>query len=859
MFKIEAEASDYVRITGYADGSDWLMTPGGGSLRARGIVADDYVWFHDERSELRIFSAKERRLTATLNVADTKSSFGRARISLSRDGRRLYVLVRKTEGQVLHIVDPALGRIATTHDGFPDGWQHPVLERPDGTLLVPFQERTNDIATHGLVLFDPANGARAESRISDYSDGHGFESHSPDGRWWLRPDRSALPVLDVNPAFAGRIFGRGPERYYGVTLQLWEAFPLRFARSLTVAWLKLGEMPDETRFAHDDRVPDPDAARLAVWETIAAVTARAGAGPQDEIPRSAFPAQFSAHDREWRDIEENWHKLGRACGSVRGWQPDSQAFWIQTNGFLSCIGVDGAVSPRLYAERKGRQDGRSEIERYLYPQRDGMPSGGWPRTEYPRSIDPLDGRKARVSYVDGYAGGAALFDGSPSTALHRVAAVSKSRDQWVEFDKNQRRGDALALDARVEALKDVRKKGFVPLAAWSEAACIAAIDALIAQIDADFFKRAVDGDIQTVFVMGKEHIDEEQFFNAVRDRFPGAAPAIRRLIERYLDVYTGHSDLTWKGSEGIAIFGHAVRALGVLDEEALPTVRRYGDRVDGGHENFFAHETVPSIVAAHGWTDRVIDFVVAVLLRHYNKGSLHYAEVWNEWGLGEAAGRHTPEAFARRVADQFAIIRVFDDDPGRYGSSGIGRLARELPKPHEPWVAAFLAKMDHISHTDDPAAVGGPFNLVDQHGRNFSDRDVKGRPFLVFFGFTRCRDVSPATLSAMSKVMRALGHDADRVGALFITVDPWRDTPAAMKEYLSKFDPRLRGLTGDHRAIFAVRDAYRVDGHRINLGDDYVLDTTSFVFLMDKGGRFVAPFNLGRRAEDAAAELRKYL
>jgi protein SCO1 len=108
------------------------------------------------------------------------------------------------------------------------------------------------------------------------------------------------------------------------------------------------------------------------------------------------------------------------------------------------------------------------------------------------------------------------------------------------------------------------------------------------------------------------------------------------------------------------------------------------------------------------------------------------------------------------------------------------------------------------------AAVGGPFKLTDQNGQALSEQDLKGRPFLVFFGFTNCPDVCPTTLFEVSEILRSLGRDADRTRGLFITVDPERDTPALMKDYLSSFDPHLAGLTGDAAAIAAVAKAYRV-------------------------------------------------
>jgi len=158
------------------------------------------------------------------------------------------------------------------------------------------------------------------------------------------------------------------------------------------------------------------------------------------------------------------------------------------------------------------------------------------------------------------------------------------------------------------------------------------------------------------------------------------------------------------------------------------------------------------------------------------------------------------------------------------------------------------------------AAIGGPFHLVDQNGTAVTDRDLKGRPFLVFFGYTHCPDICPTTLFELSQVLQKLGKDADRTAALFITVDPARDTPAALKDYLSNFDPHLRGLTGDQTAIDAAIKAYRVYAKKIPLDHgDYSMDHTAIVYLMDKEGRFVAPFNLKQTPERAAAQLRRYL
>ncbi|HEY7666013.1 MAG TPA: SCO family protein [Xanthobacteraceae bacterium] len=158
------------------------------------------------------------------------------------------------------------------------------------------------------------------------------------------------------------------------------------------------------------------------------------------------------------------------------------------------------------------------------------------------------------------------------------------------------------------------------------------------------------------------------------------------------------------------------------------------------------------------------------------------------------------------------------------------------------------------------ASIGGPFKLINQDGKVVSDQDLKGHPFLVFFGFTHCPDVCPTTLFDVSEVLRALGPDADRTRALFITVDPERDTAPVMKDYLSSFDPHLSGLTGDPAAIAAVAKEYRVYYKKVPLDDGgYTMDHTAIVYLMDKDGHFVSPFSLKRKPEVAAADLRRFL
>jgi protein SCO1/2 len=161
-----------------------------------------------------------------------------------------------------------------------------------------------------------------------------------------------------------------------------------------------------------------------------------------------------------------------------------------------------------------------------------------------------------------------------------------------------------------------------------------------------------------------------------------------------------------------------------------------------------------------------------------------------------------------------------------------------------------------------PAAIGGPFQLTDQAGQTVTEKDMQGHPTLIFFGFTHCPDVCPTSLFEISEVLKAMGKDADRVNAYFISVDPERDTNAAMKDYLSSFDPHLKGLTGSPDAVAKVISGFRVYARKVPLkgeGDDYTMDHTALIYLMDRDGKFVSPFNLKRTPEEAANDLKRYL
>ena len=160
------------------------------------------------------------------------------------------------------------------------------------------------------------------------------------------------------------------------------------------------------------------------------------------------------------------------------------------------------------------------------------------------------------------------------------------------------------------------------------------------------------------------------------------------------------------------------------------------------------------------------------------------------------------------------------------------------------------------------ASIGGPFRLVDQNGRVVTERSYAGKYMLVYFGYTFCPDVCPTTLTQVAAALDTLGPKADRIQPVFITVDPRRDTPAAMRAYAAAFTPRLVGLTGTPEQIAAVAHEYRVyyAEHRTGPGaDDYTMDHSSLLYLMGPDGQFVAPIRAEADGQTMAADIARLL
>jgi protein SCO1/2 len=171
--------------------------------------------------------------------------------------------------------------------------------------------------------------------------------------------------------------------------------------------------------------------------------------------------------------------------------------------------------------------------------------------------------------------------------------------------------------------------------------------------------------------------------------------------------------------------------------------------------------------------------------------------------------------------------------------------------------AAGLAIPAHAQALGSP---GAHFELTDHNGKPFFSTSLAGRPYAVFFGFTNCPDVCPTTLLEMSNNLKALGADADRLRFVFVTVDPERDTPGRLREYLGSFDARIIGLTGSEPQIAAVVKGWNAFRNKIPEDDgSYTMVHSAYVYLMDRSNRLVDKIGFLDKEADQLAMLRSLI
>ncbi|XVN43190.1 MAG: SCO family protein [Candidatus Rickettsia vulgarisii] len=152
---------------------------------------------------------------------------------------------------------------------------------------------------------------------------------------------------------------------------------------------------------------------------------------------------------------------------------------------------------------------------------------------------------------------------------------------------------------------------------------------------------------------------------------------------------------------------------------------------------------------------------------------------------------------------------------------------------------------------EDDVQIGGGFQLMDQNGKVFTSDNLKGKLSLIYFGFTYCPDICPTSLQKILEVYNALRKYNINIQFIFITIDPERDTPEILKEYLKHYNPNFIGLTGSEKQIKDVADKFKVYYAKTDdKNHDYMMDHTSFIYLMNQEGKYIKHFYFNSGPQD---------
>jgi len=168
-----------------------------------------------------------------------------------------------------------------------------------------------------------------------------------------------------------------------------------------------------------------------------------------------------------------------------------------------------------------------------------------------------------------------------------------------------------------------------------------------------------------------------------------------------------------------------------------------------------------------------------------------------------------------------------------------------------------------VAPKDKPVLVAGepfgqPFTLVDQNGGPITEAAFRGQPTAVFFGFTHCPEVCPTTLYELNGWMEKLGAEGAALDAYFVTVDPQRDTPELLKDYVTSISSRIVGITGNPEDVDAMIKGFSVFAKKVPLDDgDYTMDHTASIFLLGSDGQFVGTISYGEDPDNALAKLKR--
>lgn len=688
------------------DEEPWLVKPCPGYYVPfrRGVSPNGIAWFFDPKVGLYIYDVKQRVLKSRLTLpfatdpCPTRTSKNAAanythsnyQVLASLDGAYLYHITRHgIMNNDLSIVSLKTGKIVKTITDLPGGGSlaNNCLLDERGRILYSASIKSENYHS-GMVRIDPMNG-KIETAICTDSPASGW-LHSPsfNARYWLRAENNQIPHVSIKPK--GKLFGSGASQgptkdFFSFAIEIWEAFPLRRIAVVAPLWFSSYGLPDEGgldtqkngKLGDSNIWMDSEAPlkRTKIFRDISAyLKENPNNGRGDILNNREGVTDWLWPEKKSRfaNIQNNFDKLMFKNNDFIGWQGDSQAFWINRNGFVSCVGINGEVSPSTLFERYGMQ------------------TGTWlPCAARFKKANPLHERRLEVHFENEIV----IADGRPEAPTIATRAIPLELDELTEINFASVEADARLVekaDAKAKKLSVYR----IDLRSLEEADCVAAIDALTAQIGPDINERPYDNQLTAVFVLGRKKLNEMEFFSHVGQSFPSSASALARLLEAVCNNTTSLDGAYYdpyedKAGMSVAAFGFAAFCLAKLDANSNPVLLKYGALIDTYHEHFYLHNIFQIMIENE--SDHLTKLSMAENVLLGNLGNCFSpSEFWKFANMTEiASDLFSPIEYAQRLLKRDQEINTGDLNVRLTGPI-LNQLTCGFEKNSSDWEISFL-------------------------------------------------------------------------------------------------------------------------------------------------------------------------
>lgn len=649
----QIEMSYWVRVT-QDDGSNEWFCPVVRSFSPSSLATlDDDLFYATQNGSVFVFSFEARRRIAKVAIPGAHIE----RAIPSRDGRYIFAVTsdladryKADRAYTFHAIEAATGSIARTIGALHLVPSTPMVETEDGCILLASWRLLEPAMPRklGLVCIEPKTGTTEVQTVGSAHDGRWFQWFSPKGKYVVRIDERTLPMRRDTRALLRLL---PVETQYGLCVQVWETRPLRFVSRHVIAWITEAELSSwdwSGTIAVEERQSDGTTKRKLMAMPGAPVfkamsqQADLTAPPLLGFDRTTFPKTFQSDDALWNAVSACGRALHEFVSSI-AWDADDSGFWIlfhrlRPAATLRRVGLDGTASALIQLSRQ--LDGWSEIDKTLNP----------------RSISPLGNLQARVICVQGHA----TISAPPSLWEGDRRKIGEEANSWVTYPglaENKRRRHTVDQIAKEKSTHTIK------ISDSTEGSCIAGIETLTRDIRERLHDLVLGDQFRIRVVSGKTKYSEQAFFEHVRKTCPRAAPALRQLMETYmnraltLDLGPRVHDYYTQGDEGIGSLSYAMLALALMDRESLHLIRSFADCNDCEHSHFVPKEIVPAVIKAYGWRDpAVVELVAWMLLYNFYNAIEDTNDVWHKWGMAQAVRSMLTPA---ELADIFIRNQVY--------------------------------------------------------------------------------------------------------------------------------------------------------------------------------------------------------